>query len=409
MGVQPSQGCAQPSATTLPTWIADAKGAVDVSESIEGLVTDGFAGVAEVLADNLASGADLGASVAVTLAGEMVVDVWGGWADPDKTKPWVEDTITNVWSTTKTMLALSALACVEQGKLDVFAPVAQYWPEFGANGKEAITVAELMSHTSGVSGWDQPVVVDDIYDWERSTAMLAAQAPWWEPGAASGYHALNQGHLVGEVVRRVTGQSIGSFFATHIAQPLGADFHIGLPAEHDHRVSPVVPPPPLPIDPAAMDPDSPAVKTFTGPAPAAEEAWTEAWRRAEIPAANGHGNARSVARIQAVVANGGEIDGVKILSPDVIDLIFQEQANGVDQVLGVPIRFGIGYGLADPVAVPWLPQRKICYWGGWGGSVIVVDVERQMTVAYMMNRMEAGLVGDTRGEAIVQAAFAATD
>ena len=208
---------------------------------VHGTCDERFTAMRELLAANLASGADLGASVAVTLDGEPVVDLWGGWSDTDKTVPWAQDTITNVWSTTKTMTSLCALVLVERGQLDVYAPVAEYWPEFAANGKDKIEVRHLMSHSSGVSAWAQPVVVDDIFDWEKSTSMLAAQAPWWEPGTASGYHALNQGHLVGEVVRRITGLSLGQFFAKEVAGPLGADFHIGLAPEHDHRVSNVVP------------------------------------------------------------------------------------------------------------------------------------------------------------------------
>jgi len=360
----------------------------------------------DLLAANLASGADLGASVAVAVEGEIVVDLWGGWSDPAKTVPWGRDTITNVWSSTKTMMALCALALVERGELDVFSPVARYWPEFAANGKEAVEVRHLLSHTSGVSGWAQPVQVSDIYDWEKSTSMLAAQAPWWEPGTASGYHALNQGHLVGEVIRRITGLKLGEFLAKEVAGPLGADFHIGLDPSQFDRVSNVVPPPPLPFDLATLDMDSVMVKTFTGPAPDASESWTPAWRQADIGAANGHGNARSVAQIQSIITNGGTSGGLRLLSPDTIDLIFREQANGVDLVLGLPVRFGIGFGLPNE-SVPHLPAGKVAYWGGWGGSAIVNDVDRRMTVTYMMNRMDAGLVGDERSFGLVGAAYAA--
>jgi CubicO group peptidase (beta-lactamase class C family) len=360
----------------------------------------------DVLSKNIDAGADVGASAAVTVDGEMVVDIWGGWADEAKTQPWERDTITNVWSTTKTMTSLSALVLASRGELDVFAPVSKYWPEFAQNGKERVEVRHLMSHTSGVSAWAQPVAVEDIYDWEKSTAMLAAQAPWWEPGTASGYHALNQGHLVGEVIRRITGLKLGEFFKREVAGPLGADFHIGLDPAEFHRVSNVIPPPPLPVDMTAMDPESVAVKTFTGPAPQAEVAWTEAWRRADIGAANGHGNARSVARLQSVLACGGEVDGMRLLSPEACALPFQEQANGVDLVLGIPMRFGIGYGLSN-TSIPYLPEEGMCFWGGWGGSLIIVDQKHRMTVAYVMNRMEAGLVGDFRGEALVKAAYEA--
>jgi CubicO group peptidase (beta-lactamase class C family) len=201
---------------------------------------------------------------------------------------------------------------------------------------------------------------------------------------------------------------LGAFFAKEVAGPLGADFHIGLDPKHFGRVTNVVPPPAMPVDMSAIDPNSPAMKTFTGPALDATWAWTDAWRKADIGAANGHGNARSVARVQSIVSNGGEVDGVRLLSPKTIDLIFHEQANGTDLVLGLPARFGIGYGLPLAAGVPFLPEGRKCWWGGWGGSVCINDIDNRMTVTYMMNRMSGdGTMGDTRGAGIVQAAYAA--
>lgn len=375
--------------------------------TIHGVCDERFAAVGKVLSNNIDSGADVGASVAVVLDGEFVVDIWGGSKDAEGTEPWEADTITNVWSTTKTMMALSALVLVDRGELDVFAKVAKYWPEFAANGKSDIEVRHLLSHTSGVSGWAQPFVVEDLYDWEKSTSVLAAQEPWWEPGSASGYHLISQGHLVGEVVRRITGQKLGAFFAQEIAGPLGADFHIGLAEQHHGRVADVIPPAPTEIDFATIDFNSVAMKSYMGPAPKAEVAWTKAWREADISAANGHGNARSVARVQSVVAGNGEVDGVRLLSPATVDLIFQQQAEGIDLVLAEPLRFGIGYALPPSLNMPNLPDGKICYWGGWGGSKIVVDVGRNLTIAYMMNRMDSGLLGDPRAADLVDAVYAA--
>ncbi len=372
---------------------------------IKGTISDArFEKMGLLLSDSIDSGEDVGASVCVTVGGETVVDIWGGHADEAKTTEWQEDTITNVWSTTKTMTFLSALVLVERGLLDLYKPVADYWPEFAQNGKEAIEVRQLMGHTSGVSGWAQPVTTEDIYDWDKSTSMLAAQEPWWEPGTASGYHALNQGHLIGEVIRRIDGRTLGKFFAEEVAGPLGGDFHIGLAESEFGRIANVIAPPPLPIDMDSIDVNSPGFKTFTGPAPAAETSWETPWRKAEIGAANGHGNARSVAGIQAVVANGGTAGGVTLLSPETIELIFDEQAYGTDLVLGLPVRFGMGYALPSEAA-PHLPQGKIGYWGGWGGSSIIVDTERNMTIAYMMNRMAEGLLGDMRGANLVTAAY----
>ena len=375
---------------------------------IQGVCDERFRAMRQRLSENLDSGADVGASVAVVLNGEMIVDMWGGWADAERTQSWHSDTITNVWSTTKTMIFLSALMLVDRGQLDLWAPVAHYWPEFAANGKADIQVRQLLSHTSGVSGWDQPVAVADIYDWEKSTGMLAAQAPWWEPGTASGYHALNQGHLIGEVIRRITGKQPGRFFADEVAGPLGADFHIGLNPSEFHRVANVIPPPPIDLDFATMDLGGPMVKTFTGPAPQVPTVWTPEWRQADIGAANGHGNARSVALVQSAITNGGAVGSVQLLSPKTIDVIFDVQSHGHDLVLGIPVKFGMGYALAED-NVPYLTNDRTCYWGGYGGSVIVNDIERGLTVTYMMNRMEAGLVGDERGIGFITDAFAALD
>ena len=372
---------------------------------IHGSCDSRFSALSNILSANIDSGADVGASVAVIWNGELMVDIWGGWVDKEHSAPWGRDTITNVWSSTKTQMALCALMLADRGLLDLDAPVAKYWPEFAANGKEKVLVRHLLSHTSGVSGWDQPITVEDLYDWEKSTAKLAAQAPWWEPGAHSGYHALNQGHLVGEVIRRITGKRLGQFFREEVAGPLDLDFHIGLAPSEFGRVSNVIPPPPLPIDIATLDPNSIVVKTFTGPAPGAEAAWTSEWRQADIGAANGHGNARSLAWAQSAISNGGVVKGRRLLSQATIDNIFRVQSDGFDPVLGVPVKFGIGYGLPNE-SVPHLPtDRRACYWGGWGGSAVVNDLDLNLTVVYVMNNMLEGLVGDFRGTSLVTAAF----
>jgi len=363
---------------------------------IHGGCDERFESVRDALARNLDSGEELGASIVLDLDGDILIDVWGGFRDQDRTVPWTQDTITNVWSTTKTITSLAALMLVDRGELDVDAPVARYWPEFAANGKEQVLVRHVMSYASGVSALDQPAVVEDLYDWEKSTSRFAAQAPWWEPGTASGYHALNYGHLVGEIVRRISGKTLKQFVADEIAGPLGADFQIGAAEGDWGRIADVVPPPPLPFDVEALGPDSITVKTLMGPLVMAETANTPAWRLADIGAANGHGNARSVARVMSVVSRGGEVDGVRLLRPETVDLIFREQQNGVDLVLGLPLRLGIGYGLTQPATFPEIPEGKICFWGGWGGSMIVMDVGRRMTFSYMMNKMGAGVVGSER-------------
>ena len=374
---------------------------------VSGSCSARFEPVRDALAAKLASGDELGASIVINVDGEVVADMWGGFRDEARTVPWTEDTITNVWSTTKTITNLAALMLADRGQLDVYAPIARYWPEYAAGGKQDIEVRHLLSHTSGVSGWDQPFLTEDMYDWEKATSQLAAQAPWWEPGSASGYHAQNQGHMVGEIVRRITGKSLKQFVAEEIAGPLGADFQIGAAERDWDRIADVVPPPPLPFDMDAIDMQSPAFKTMTGPVPDAAAANTPGWRNADMGAVNGHGNARSVARIMSALALGGEVDGVRLLGQKTIDLIFDEQSNGVDLVLGVPLRFGIGYGLPILETVPYLPDERICFWGGWGGSIIAMDLDRRMTISYMMNKMGPGVIGSDRSEAYTRAAYAA--
>lgn len=367
---------------------------------ISGVCEERFAGVREALAANLDRGLDVGASVSVFVDGAPVVDIWGGHLDEQRSSPWQRDTITNVWSITKTMAALCSLILADRGELEFSAPVARYWPEFAAGGKAGVEVRHLLGHTAGLSGWSEPVTSDDLPDWDKMTSLLAAQEPWWEPGTQSGYHALTQGYLVGEVVRRITGVTLGSFFATEVAGPLGADFHIGLPAEADTRVAPVIPP----DLPEPSESSSIAARTLLNPRMTGAEPWKESWRRAEIPAANGHGNARSVALVQSAVACGGEVAGVRLLSAKGCEAIFEEQANGTDLVLGPGFRLGTGYGLrSDMIPI----GSHACFWGGWGGSIVVIDLDDRLVVSYVMNRMADALMGDPRGVDILFAAAVA--
>ncbi|MCP2321208.1 CubicO group peptidase, beta-lactamase class C family [Nocardia amikacinitolerans] len=372
-----------------------------------GYCADRFEGVRSELARQLDSGAELGASICVTVDGEPVVDIWGGHLDEDRTVPWRTDTLVNVFSISKTMTALCALLLVDRGELDVHQKVAHYWPEFAANGKGDIEIRHVLAHTSGVSGWQPPIDLADIYDTEAAAARLAAQPPWWEPGSASGYHALNYGHLVGEVIRRVTGRSLGRFFAEELAEPLGADFHIGTGPQHRDRIAPLIPPPALQFDMSTLDQDSILVKTLTNPLLDIAETATPGWQEAEIGAVNGHGNARSVARAQSVVSCGGALDGRKLLSDKTIDLIFEQQSDGVDQALLVPLRFGIGYGLPHPQTAPAVPEGRVCWWAGYGGAIVVNDLDHRLTFAYTMNKMEPGIMGSARADAYLRATYAA--
>ncbi|HTQ16048.1 serine hydrolase domain-containing protein [Mycobacterium sp.] len=375
------------------TGFADSRVSIDAHFTtgvLHGHYDPRFEDLVAALADEVTSGGELGAAIAIDIDGGLVVDIWGGYADRAKTLEWKENTIVNVFSSTKNVTSLAALVLIERGLLDPFAPVAKYWPEFAANGKDRVEVRHILSHTSGLSGWETPFALEDVYDWEKSTSLLAGQAPWWPPGTASGYHALTSGHLVGEVVRRITGKSLNQFVRDEIAGPLGADFQIGARPEDYARIAELVPPPPMDLPLDAVPADHPMRRTFAAIPPTSETALaaeTDAWRGAVIGSANGHGNARSLVRALSPISLGGAVNGVRLLSPDTIDLIFREQASGIDLVLAMPTRWGIGFALPNPEAVPDVPDEKICYWGGWGGSMAVMNPYCRTTFAYVMNRM----------------------
>jgi CubicO group peptidase (beta-lactamase class C family) len=241
------------------------------------------------------------------------------------------------------------------------------------------------------------MAIDDLFDWDKATSMLAAQAPWWEPGTASGYQALNYGFLIGELVRRTAGKSLKDFVADEIARPLDADFQIGAKPEDAGRIAALIPPPPFDIPFDALPEDSPMRKTLTNPAPDAAIAHTPAWREADLGAVNGHGNARSLARMLSAVSLGGTANGVELLSAPTIERIFDVQSHGPDLVLGVPLKFGIGYCLSTPEVLPFVPaEETVCFWGGWGGSMVLINPARRTTATYVMNRMGQGTLGNER-------------
>ena len=365
-----------------------------------GFTHDRFAPVRAVFEENLNNGQDIGASYCATLEGETVVDLWGGYANADRTREWQRDTIINVYSTTKTMTALTALLVADRGELDFNAPVARYWPEFAANGKADVKVSHLMSHSAGLSGWKEPITKETLYDWEKATSLLAAQAPFWKPGTAPGYHAVTQGYLVGEVVRRITGKSLGTVFREEIAEPMGADFYIGLPASEDSRVADLIPPPKGAA--IADTAQSELQKNMaTNPGVDVRETRTRAWRGAEIPAAGGTGNARSVAEIHTILANGGTAKGKRFLSEAGCRKALELQVEGTDLILNIPVRYGMGFGLAGGM-LP-LPNPNTIFWGGYGGSLVIIDMDARTTFGYAMNRMAPTTTGDMRAFGLAMA------
>jgi CubicO group peptidase (beta-lactamase class C family) len=373
---------------------------------VRGYCDSKFDEVRDVLTESLKTRADIGASVAATIEGEMVIDLWGGHLDEEASNPWQQDTIVNVYSSTKTMSFLCALLLADRGDLDFDANVAEYWPEFAQNGKEHGKVWHIMDHAAGLSGLDEAVTTNDLYDWEKITGMLARQTPWWEPGTATAYHAITQGYLIGEVVRRISGKTLGQFFADEIASPLEADFFIGVPESEFPRIGHLLPPDDATALAGQGDEDSIASRTFRYPAVNALDSRTREWRLAEIPAANGHGNARSIAKIHAILACKGEAQGIRLLKPETAESVMVERISGTDMALQMPVRFGLGFGINAREKI-LAPNENVCYWGGWGGSLALIDQDAKMSFSYVMNRMEVGLTGDLRSYNLSQAIYRA--
>ena len=375
---------------------------------VHGFCDERFAPVREVFERNFEEQGEVGATFAATVEGEFVVDLWAGHADLARTRPWEEDTIVNVYSTTKTMSFLCGLLLADRGRLDFHAKVTDYWPEYGQNGKEQTEVRHFFSHSAGLPGFDPYLTsAEELYDWQGCIDNLVAQAPWWEPGSQSGYHAITQGFLIGELVRRIDGRTLGAFFREEIAEPLGADFHIGMPASEFARVAEMIMDT-SPVDPAFGEPapDSITGRVFASATADTDAVNTPGWRQAELPAAGGHGNARAVVRAQTPVANGGSAFGVDLLSPEGCRVIQEEQTNGADAVLMLPVRFGMGYAFPNEM-MPMSPNERAMFWGGAGGSTIVVDQDARVCLSYVMNQMRNALLGDQRGGSLGRAFYEA--
>ncbi|MFX1324013.1 MAG: serine hydrolase domain-containing protein [Promethearchaeota archaeon] len=490
---------------------------------IHGLCEPRFEAVKDTFTRNFDEGMEVGASFAVTINGKYVIDIWGGFKDKEKTQPWEKDTIVNVYSTTKVPTVLCTMMCVDRGLLDLDGTVATYWPEFAQNGKDNILVRHLLSHTSGLAGFEEAGKIPSkyLYDWEKATSLLAAQKPWWEPGTRSGYHAITHGYLLGELVRRVTGKSLGTFFKEEVAIPLDIDFHIGLAEEHVPRVTKLMPDRPImeyiplliggafrvandseivkkEIENVEMkiildfgDEDQFAVIISEGkiefktgkidkpdcsfrvskdgagamnwlfhtlneesdyvsenltiegspddinqikklfetismearrlgpvgikmalPGGIRDRSGDRDWQAAEIPAANGHGNARSVTKIASVIACEGELEGKRIISKETLEKILEEQIVGRDLVMAIPIRWGLGVGL--PLKERPSPNPRTCWWGGAGGSAIRMDLDDHIGFGYVMNKMRNQTMqettqnlyhSDTRGNRLIKATY----
>jgi len=369
---------------------------------VHGRCARAFEPLRQALGEVVSSGFEVGAALAVCVGGEPVVDLWAGHRDHERTRPWEEDTIVNLYSVGKAITAVCALRLADAGALDLDAPVARYWPEFAQAGKARMPVRYLLTHQAALPSVGPLLPVGAELEWGAMTAALAAQEPWWEPGAGHGYHVNTYGFLVGEIVRRITGRSLGRYLREEIAGPAGIDFSIGLGPELDARCADVIPPRPsadAPPPPAALDGDLEALAGLDRMRAAAYRnpphlsgrgiVNTRAWRAAEVPSTNGHGNARAVARLYAALAGSGEVDGVHVLSRDMIARAIAEQVYAEDLVLQRPTRFGLGFQLTM-VERPLGPGPRAFGHFGAGGSLGFGDPDAGVAIGYAMNQSRTG-------------------
>lgn len=380
---------------------------ISAEPEVRGFVSPGFEPVREAFARNFAEHGEVGAACCVYRHGAPVVDIHGGVADAPTGRPWQADTLQLVFSATKGVTAACVLRLVERGAIDLDAPVARYWPEFAANGKSAIPVRWLLSHRAGLAAIEGDFTLDQALSWDPVVAALAAQAPLWEPGTQHGYHLRSYGWLLGELVRRVDGRTVGRFLADEIARPLGLDLWIGLPEEQEPRVSTIVPPaPPAPEMAQLMErlfaPDTIAGRAFSGPSNLFH--YDDMWNRralhaAELPSSNGIATGHALARLYAALV--GEVDGVRLLRPETLDAACSVQSEGGDAVLYLPTRFGLGFML-PPALCPSAPPSAFGHPGA-GGSLALGDRARGIGFAYVMNRMSLATAGDPRADALVAA------
>ena len=385
----------------------------------QGVCDARFSGVRDAFAENFEKHGDVGAAVCVYVDGKATVDLWGGYVNAARTRPWTRDTIVSVASTTKGMTALCAHMLVERGVLDLDAPVARYWPEFACDGKEQIPVRWLLSHRAGLPAVRQDLPTETLFDWKAFTTALVETDPWWEPGTQHGYHARSYGYLVGEVIRRVSGKSVGEFLRTHVTGPLDADFYIGVPASEDARAAEVLAPPGPPsarMQQILQDPTLLANRAFFNPPSPPALINTRAWRAAEIPSSNGHATARAVARIYGALACGGTLDGLRLLDASAIQPATVEQSCGLDATLQFASRFGLGFMLPLPEhfsSVGFGRQafgpngRAFGHWGT-GGSVGFADPDGRLGFGYVMNQHKVGSPEepDRRWPSLVEAVYA---
>lgn len=372
-----------------------------MSAELQGRCEQRFAPLREAFAEHFTARGEVGASLCVVECGETVVDLWAGFADAGRSRPWQRGTIANVYSTTKGVTAVATAMLADRGQLDPARPVVDYWPEFGQAGKEQITVRQLLTHEAGLVGLDEDLPDGAVLDWDYMVGALERQPPLWEPGAGLGYHAVTYGWLVGEVIRRIDGRSCGEFVRDEIAAPLGVDFFIGLPESEDDRTAEMIPA--AGSEAISIPPQGLAAKALSLVSPRlANSVNSREWRAAELPAANGHGNARALAAIYGALASGGG----GLLSAKGVNCAAAHLVTADDMVLGFEVRRALGFILSTPGGrYEWGPNPRTFGHSGAGGSLAFADPDREIGFGYVMNQMSAGLGADPRWAPMLNALY----
>jgi CubicO group peptidase (beta-lactamase class C family) len=380
---------------------------VSETPEIRGCCDERFAAVRDAVARNFRDHGELGAAVTISVEGRIVVDLCAGWADIERTRPWQRDTLVNVFSVGKPMAALCLLMLVDRGHVDLDAPVADYWPEFGTNGKEQVSVRMLLAHQAGLPALRKRLPDRAMYDWTLMTSALAREEPWWEPGTRHGYHVNTFGFLTGEIVRRVSGARVGELLRREIAAPLSADFHFGIGPEHDHRIAECAFGAGEPTG-AGSGPERQLLlqRTYFNPPGISGVGTvnTREWRAAEIPSTNAHASARAVARIYSALVGDKDVSGVRLLRPETLSEAIAEASSGPDFVLGRPSRFGLGFQLTQPQR-PLGPNPASFGHFGAGGSLGFADPDAGLAFAYVMNQPGARWQ-DPRSRTLIDAVYA---
>jgi len=387
--------------------------ATEASEpaAIDGICDPRFAAVRDAFAANFVLHGEVGAAVTISVGGRVVVDLWGGFSDGARRRPWQRETMVNVFSVSKALSALCVHRLVERGLLDLDAPIARLWPGFAAAGKDAITPRQLLAHRAGLPAIRAALPEGAMLDWPRMVAALEQQAPWWTPDSAHGYHVNTFGFLVGELVRRATDKTIGHVLRDEVAGPLGADVHIGVPAREHARIAEflwTMPVPPAPGDPARLSEEHALQWNtyFNPPGISGSSGWVNstAWREAEVPSTNGHASARGIARVFAALAVGGTIEGVHVLAAPTLAAATSEHSSGTDFVLLRPSRFGLGFQLTQ-LERPLGPNPGAFGHFGSGGALGFCDPETGLAFGYVMNHMGPRWQ-NPRNHALIEAAYA---